>query len=298
MADGPLESLHVVGVRYRGNSFVGPAQRAVNAYASANVFAAAGLPVTYAEPRAASVPQSLPVPRVYGAVCGAIADSVAKGRNAGSGVAMVGGNCGHAIGVLAGLQQAHGAGARIGLVWLDAHGDFNTPKTTLSGSLGGMPVAVAAGLGLGEWREPAGMLSPLPTDRIVMADLRNLDPAEAQLLAATDAVVIGPDQPFGRAAYVDGVSALAAKVDMLYLHIDADILDAAYVPNHVTIEPNGPDMAAVQAAVDTVMATGKVVAFALVSVYFRGESTTDIASGLTLLRSSLAAWRRPGVRTP
>ena len=86
------------------------------------------------------------------------------------------------------------------------------------------------------------------------------------------------------------------RCDLLYLHVDSDILDERYVPNHGTREPNGPDMAQVQAALDTVFATGKVGAYALVSVYGTGAgSDTSVASGVELLRAGLESWRRYGM---
>ena len=90
-----------------------------------------------------------------GLIGGEIAEAVAEGRRAGKRVLVVGGNCAAVPGVVGGLQQAHGPAAQIGLVWFDAHGDFNTPRTTLSGMLGGMPVAVSAGLAY-----PAGASCP------------------------------------------------------------------------------------------------------------------------------------------
>lgn len=75
-----------------------------------------------------------------------LAAEVAKGLRAEGNALVVGSNCNALVGVLAGFEQAFGATARIGLVWFDAHGDFNTPKTTLTGRIGGMPVAVSAGL--------------------------------------------------------------------------------------------------------------------------------------------------------
>jgi arginase len=290
----PLPRLQVIGVRYAGSHFLGDQQRALETYLHTGAYEAAGVPVDVAEPR---MPPGTPEEDqevALGALCGAIADVVARARRAGKGVLMTGGNCHHATGVLGGLQDAHGAGARIGLVWFDAHGDFNTPRTTLSGSLGGMPVAVCAGLALPAWRERAHIAAPLPTDRILMTDLR--DAPEAELIRATDAVVAdlvpgrpGPD--FGQA-----VTDLAERVNMIYLHIDADILDAAYVPSHRTKEPGGPDMAQVLAAIEMVMATGKVVALAVVSVYFEGqEANVDLASGVELVRGALASWRRHGM---
>ncbi|MEZ4504320.1 MAG: arginase family protein [Thermomicrobiales bacterium] len=59
---------------------------------------------------------------------------------------LAGGTCSHLPGMVGGLEQAYGPTARIGLIWMDAHGDFNTPRTSYSQMLGGMPVAVVAGL--------------------------------------------------------------------------------------------------------------------------------------------------------
>ena len=81
---------------------------------------------------------------------------------------------------------------------------------------------------------------------------------------------------------------------MIYLHIDADILDAALVPNHPTKETRGPNLSEVAGAIDIVMATGKVVALALVSVSFDAESPVDVASGVALLRHALSSWRTHG----
>ena len=90
------------------------------------------------------------------------------------------------------------------------------------------------------------------------------------------------------------VTELSDRVDMIYLHIDADILDARFVPNHATKEPDGPDMIQALEAIGTVMATGKVVALAIVSVYFGGESRVDVASGIEMVRGALSLWQRHG----
>ncbi len=155
-----------------------------------------------------------------------------------------------------------------------------------------MPVAAAAGLCFPAWREIAGMATPIPTDRIVMVDVRNLDPKERTLIEAT-AVTIAAVEP-GREGMplADAVRTLANDCDVLYLHIDEDILDRRYVPNHGTAEGDGPDMAAVQAAVRTVLATGKVRAFGLVSVYLAGDGAeTSLKSAAELLAAGLHDWR-------
>ena len=288
----PLSGLQAIGVRYQGDQYVSDPHRALEAYLAHQVYDRAGVPVDYAEPRLPEDNRETdPVLRL-GDLGNEIASLVADARQRGDVVAMTGGNCSHVTGVLGGLQEAHGPATRIGLVWFDAHGDFNTEKTTLSGSLGGMPVAVCAGLTLPEWRERSHILSPLPTDRIVMTDLRNLDPLEKQLIEATEATVV-PLSDLEQAA-----ADLASRVDMIYLHIDADILDAALVPSHRTQEPDGPDMAQVLAAIEGVMATGKVVAYAVVSVYYGGaDAEVDLASGIELVGEGLATWKKYGTVT-
>jgi arginase len=227
-------------------------------------------------------------------IAGAVAGALASGTRP----VLVGGSCSHLPGMFAGLQAAFGPTARIGLIWLDAHGDFNTPAISPSGMLGGMPVAVVAGLCLREWREGAGIQAFLPTNRIVMVDVRNLDPDEHALIAATDIVVarFGPD--FETTAIDRAIVELASTVDHLYLHIDADILDEPLQPNHPTAEPDGPDNAAVARVIDAAMATGKVAAFAVVSINPREPGgDVSLASGIEMLRAGISGWSQtsPGV---
>lgn len=221
-----------------------------------------------------------------------IADAVAGAINHQVRPVLAGGTCSHLPGMLAGLQRAYGPEAKIGLIWFDAHGDFNTPKTSYTGMLGGMPVAVAAGLCHPAWREGAGMTSPLPTSRIAFIDIRNLDDKEAALIDATDARVgqLVASKPGPRAEEV--IAALAADVDHLYLHIDSDVLDKSLQPNHPTAEPGGADLARTLAAIEAAMATGKVRAYAVVSVNPNGEGgDTSLTSGMALLERGIAAWR-------
>ena len=291
----PLTALQAIQVRYHSHRFVGDPQRALQTYRSQNVYAAAGVPVHLSEP---ATPPGHDEEAPYlqlGALGGAIAESTAQGLRAGRAALMVGGNCSHAPGVLGGLQDAFSPGARIGLLWMDAHGDLNTPSTTLTGNLGGIPVAVCAGWGYGAWRNRAHIRAPLPTDHILLVDVRNLDPAEETLIAATDLTVAAPAPGYPGQDLGPAVARLADRVDLIYLHIDADVLDGPLMPNHPNSEPDGPSLAQTLAAVECVMATGKVAAFAVVSVYFEGRSDeTDLASGVALVRGGLNAWRRYG----
>ena len=202
------------------------------------------------------------------------------------------GSCVSLPGVLGGLRQGYGPAPSIGLVWFDAHGDFNTPKTSLTQMLGGMPVAVAAGLCYPTWRVAAGLDIPIPTDRIVMVDVRNLDAPERTLIEATDVQIAAvPEGGTAGSDYVRVIQDLADRVDHIYLHVDADVLDERYQPNHPTVEPDGPSLEDVNAALEAVIATGKVVAFGLVSVNAEGpDGPTSMASGMAMVEHAIAAW--------
>jgi arginase len=291
----PLTALQVIQIRYHSHEYVGDKQRALDVYQTHPVYTAAGVPIEVDEPTTPAGHEEAEPHVQLGYLNGAIAEAVAEGRRAGKAILMTGGNCSHAPGVLGGLQDAYGSETRIGLIWMDAHGDFNTPKTTLTGNLGGMPVAVCAGLGHPEWRERAHIRAPLSTDRILLVDVRNLDLEEERLIRATDAVIAAPAPGFPGEDLGPTVARLAERVDVLYLHIDADILDGPLMPNHPNSEPDGPNINQVKAAIECVMATGKVAAFAVVSVYFHGRSSEiDLNSGIEMVRSGLASWRRYG----
>jgi arginase len=290
MMTQPLSALTVLGIRYRGTTPAPDDERALDRYAAAQVYDAAGVPISHHEPVAA-LPDGLSPTERLGAFGGIIAAHAADARRAGHGIVLVGGDCSHITGIIGGLQRAEGAACRIGLVWFDAHGDYNTPRTTRSGMLGGMPVAVAAGLAYPEWREGSAISAPLPTERILLVDVRNLDPDEERLIRATETSIVPIDGP----AFDAGLAALCTRCDLLYLHIDSDILDARFVPNHGTVEPDGPDLERVCLSIGQVMATGRVAAFAVVSVYGSGPgSAISVASGMALIRAGLAAWHAGG----
>jgi arginase len=221
------------------------------------------------------------------------AQLVANARSAGAGVLALMGDDTAAVGLIAGMQVAHGAAARIGIVWIDAHGDFNTPKTSYSGILAGMPVAVIAGLAGRRWREAAGQLAPIPTDRIVIAGVRDLDNQEESLLRATSATVLSGDQARAISPVVEAVNALAEHCDLLVLHIDVDVLDPELVPSSSTPAPFGLDVRTAATLMEAAYATGKVAVTAISSLNPGGGQLgkRSLATTLNLIERAAAAWQ-------
>lgn len=291
-----LSELQVVGVRYLGGLHIPGTGIPLTEYRNSGIFKSAKVPFSVAEPFIPEDEQTQDEVTNIGLLGGKIAEVVAMARRKDHAVLMAGGNCCHITGVIGGLQDVHGPGARIGLVWFDAHGDFNTVHTTLSRMLGGMPVAVAAGLTLPTWREHSHITSPIPTNRIILVDVRNLDPAEEALIRATDTMIAAPAVGFPGDDLKQCLDKLVNQVDMIYLHIDSDILDETYTPNHKTKEPDGPNMDQVTEAIDLVMSTGKVAAYAVVSVSGKGEGAdVMIESGKELIRAGLRSWSKHGM---
>jgi arginase len=214
---------------------------------------------------------------------------VAEARDRGSGVLVISGDDTAMVGVVSGLQKVHGADARIGLVWLDAHGDFNTPETSYSGILAGMPVAILAGLAGPLWRGAAGLAAPVATDRIVISGVRDIDEREETLLNSTDvSVVRGNDAPGHHRA----ITRLAQKCDLICLHVDLDLLDPALVPSSATPEPGGFSISQAATFIDTVLATGKVCVISMAGLNPGGGllGRRSVASTLDLLETVVPRW--------
>lgn len=218
---------------------------------------------------------------------------VAAGRREGHPVLVLAGDDTAAIGVLSGIEQADTPAARIGVVWIDAHGDFNTPETSYSGILAGMPLAILAGLAGPLWREAAGLMATVPTDRMLVAGVRDLDEKEEELLRSTDVRVITADELRTGDVFPAAVARLAERCDLLMLHVDADVLDPRLVPSASTPSANGLTIAEAASVVGTVLGTGKVTTVCLSSINPgagpRGERS--VASAISLLETALPAWK-------
>jgi arginase len=149
-----------------------------------------------------------------------LAGTVASARARGAFPLTLAGNCMTSVGTIAGL----GAGTT-GMLWFDAHADFNTPESTLGGFLDGMAMATAVGRCWTALAATVPGFVPVAEQNVVLVGGRDLDPAESELLASSAVTHIGaPDAP---ARLDEALEALADRVDQLYVHVDLDVLDAS-----------------------------------------------------------------------
>jgi arginase len=174
------------------------------------------------------------------AVNTALAQQVAEALEADRFPLVIAGNCNSALGTLTGIGDL----SRIGIVWFDAHGDFNTPETSLSGWFEGMPLAVAAGRGHASlWRE-MGNQDHVSESHIVLVGPRDLDPPEAELLAQSDVTVLSAEdlkQKGLAEVLTPALDRLRESVDAIYLHLDMDVHDTECAPGVDFHLPGGLD---------------------------------------------------------
>ena len=194
------------------------------------------------EPRLPDADRWLRLVRLYDAM----ADQVASQARTGAVTAAVSGDCLALLGALAGAQRA---GMDPAIVWFDAHGDVHTLASSTSGYLGGMALRMALGGDPDRLIGPLG-LRPVSEERAVLVDARDLDPAEITYLAASAI----------RRRTVDDISARDLPAGPVLLHIDLDVIDPAELPGLRFPAAGGPSKTAVLAAVERLIAGGRVAA--------------------------------------
>jgi arginase len=164
----------------------------------------------------------------------------------------IAGDCCAAIGVLAGLNRAEIDPL---LIWLDAHGDFNTWETSPSGFLGGMPLAMLAGLGEQALLEELELL-PLSHDQIILTDARDLDPEEKGLVNGSG--ILHLEDP-------RSLLEIDLRTRPLWIHFDTDILDPEDVPAQNYPAPGGIRKEQLAKIFEFLAKTGRIAAVSLSS---------------------------------
>ena len=158
------------------------------------------------------------------------------------------GNCNSALGTVAGMGAAS-----TGVVWFDAHGDFNTPETSPSGFLDGMSLATLTGRCNAEWAARIPHFDAVPEDAVVLVGARDLDDAERTMLEGSGVrlVAVGAATSEALAAAVESWPESAAEA---YVHVDLDVLDASEATVNEYAAAGGLTLPDLLACIDTIPA--------------------------------------------
>jgi arginase len=172
---------------------------------------------------------------------------------------VVGGECSETVGALAGAAEAFGGKA--GMVWMDAHGDFNTPATSPSGYIGGMCLAMACGRSPELRIKLGGNAPPIAEDRLVHIGSRALDEPEVEAFNSSPVTLFTAGQV--RKSGAQATAKMAAKKlqetsDWIACHLDLDVIDPASFSPVNYPAPGGLSIEDVALIINHVAATGRL----------------------------------------
>jgi arginase len=195
-------------------------------------------------------------------IAGAVATSIQGGRFP----LVLGGDHSLSVGSIRGAAKHK----NLGVIWVDAHADFNTAETTPSGNIHGMPLAALCGLGdprlVSLWEETPPVIDP---GRVAIIGARDLDPGEKHNLREAGVMVQSMEQidRFGMVTALEkAIHRVSRDVDGIYLSFDMDALDPRHAPGVGTPVPGGLTFREAHLACEVIAETGKLIGMDMVEV--------------------------------
>ena len=191
------------------------------------------------------------------------------------------GDCNSCLGTLAGFDNA-----RLGVIWFDAHGDFNTPETSISGFFDGMSLAITVGHCYKKLWAQIGKSSPIPEFLVLLAGVRDLDPKERERLELSKVHTVTTDELKQTELLKNlrlKLEQLQSQVNEIYLHIDIDVLDPEEAPGAGYRCPNGISSTLVEQAISMITKCFQIKAVALTNYrpeYDEKNKTVQVISHL------------------
>lgn len=195
-----------------------------------------------------------------------IADKVDKIMKEGSFPLVLGGDHSIAIGTLAGISKYF---KRLGVIWFDAHGDLNTPETSPSGNIHGMPLAVSLGLGETTLTQIGGYCPKIQPENIVIIGARSLDEGEKRLIKEKGIKVYTMHEidRLGIPKVIEETIAyLKNRSDGVHLSLDLDGLDPLYAPGVGTPVEGGLNYRESHLAMEMLFESGMITSAEFVEV--------------------------------
>ena len=204
------------------------------------------------------------------ATCRRLRGHVEQALERGSFPVVLGGDHSIAVGTIAGVSSYHAArDEKVGLIWFDAHGDANTPQTSPSGNIHGMPLAMAIGMGPAELVGLGTMQPMLDGARTSLVGVRDVDWGEQGNLHRLQVGIFSMRnvQARGmRAVMEEAIARALSGTRGIHVSIDLDSLDPTVAPGVGTPSPDGISYRDAHLAMEMLADTGKVVSAELVEI--------------------------------
>jgi arginase len=222
-------------------------------------------------------------------LCDRLSTLVAETAERGALPLVIGGDHSVALGSLVGMAKVRGAG---GVVWVDAHGDLNTPATSPSGNVHGMVLAAALGLAGDSFSRDGWPLPAVEAGKLALVGVRSLDEGERTLLRELDAKIFTMSEidRIGVEPCMREAIAHAAGAAFLHVSFDMDVVDPDYAPGVGTPVRGGLSYREAHLAMETVAESGLLDSLDVVEVnpiLDRENATGQLA--VELVASALGA---------
>ena len=183
---------------------------------------------------------------------------------------VLGGDHSIAVGTISGMAESfRRQNAKIGLMWFDAHADFNTPQISPSGNVHGMPMAAIMGYGPIELTRIFGFSPKIQPERAVMIGIREVDPQERELVKSSGVRVFTMKEIDRRgigSVMDEALSIVTKDTDGFSVTLDADFLDPYESPGVATPVRGGADYREAHLAMEMVADTKKMVSFEITEI--------------------------------
>ncbi|MFN0085672.1 MAG: arginase [Blastocatellia bacterium] len=202
--------------------------------------------------------------------CQELAERVEAVLRSGAIPIVLGGDHSIAIGSVSGLAAYYRErNQRVGVIWFDAHGDMNTPDTSPSGNIHGMPFAAILGHGTKDLTHIGGFAPKVHPEDCVLIGARSVDPEEAVALRASGIRVVTMREldERGMSAVMDEAMTLASRRTAgFHVTMDMDFVDPDFAPGVGTPVPGGPTYRESHLAMEKIADSGKMLSFELTEV--------------------------------
>jgi len=202
--------------------------------------------------------------------CTQLANLVLQIRQEGRTPLVLGGDHSIAVGTVSGVSECfRRSGTKIGLIWFDAHADFNTPDISPSGNVHGMPMAAIMGYGPVELTHIFGFSPKILPEHAVQIGIREVDPQERELVKKSGIRVFTMKEIDRRgigAVMDEAVSIVSRNTDGFAVTLDADFLDPYESPGVATPVRGGADYREAHLAMEMIADTKKMVSFEITEI--------------------------------